>query len=84
MWDAQGHIRRLDDLMTTEWGIDVEGWTITAATAISGDGQTIAGYGINPDGQTQGFVVTVPAPSAITVLVLGLTAMRMSRRRQSR
>jgi hypothetical protein len=34
-----------------------EGWLIFSVTAMSGDGRTLAGFGLNPDGFLEGFVV---------------------------
>jgi uncharacterized membrane protein len=84
VWDVDGRVRRLDDMLTTDWHIDLTGWQLTSATGVSGDGQTIAGYGINPAGQQQGFVVTIPAPSVATVAVLSLITGAMLRRRKAR
>jgi hypothetical protein len=33
------------------------GWRIGSLNAISGDGKTLAGYGINPNGDVEGFVL---------------------------
>lgn len=84
LWDAQGNIRRLDEFVRVGLGLDIPGWTLTAATGISGDGRTIAGYGVNPSGLTQGFVVTVPAPSAPVAVLLGLSGGATLRRRRGR
>lgn len=40
------------------------GWRLTSATAISPDGQFIAGDGTNPQGRAEGWIVRVPAPTA--------------------
>jgi uncharacterized membrane protein len=41
-------------------GVSIEGWQLTMATAVSPDGQSIAGIGINPDGNTEGWVARLP------------------------
>lgn len=33
------------------------GWTVWAMSAVSADGSTLAGYGANPNGQVEGFVI---------------------------
>lgn len=54
--DAFNGIRNLKDVLTNG-GIDMTGWELTAATAISTDGSVIVGYGINPDGQQEAWVI---------------------------
>lgn len=60
------------------------GWTLIGAQAINDNGQ-IVGYGTNPLGQSDAFLLTldVPEPSACTMLVggLGLLGAVIRRRR---
>jgi len=43
-------------------GINMTGWTLNFANSLSDDGQVIAGYGVNPSGQTQAWVARIPLP----------------------
>jgi probable HAF family extracellular repeat protein len=45
-------------------GLDVSDWTLNSATAISSDGFTIVGNGINPAGQYEGWVANL-SPEAV-------------------
>ncbi len=54
--DAFNGVRNLKDVLTGA-GIDMTGWTLTAATAISADGSVIVGYGTNPSGQQEAWVI---------------------------
>lgn len=52
-------------------GLDLTGWTLTDAVAVSADGLTIAGNGINPLGFEEGWVATiVPEPSGMVMVSL--------------
>ncbi|WP_145245506.1 hypothetical protein [Aeoliella mucimassa] len=79
--DGQLHI--LQDWLSDEWGLaeELEGWTLTSAAAISANGQTIAGAGVNPDGEYASWVVTlpVPEPGACGLLAASLLAFALYR-----
>jgi hypothetical protein len=49
IWDRQHGWRNLKLVLLTEYGMtQADGWTMALAGAISADGQTIAGRGVNP------------------------------------
>ena len=52
-------------------GLDVSGWSLTSANAISADGFTIVGDGTNPLGQREAWVANLspePVPEPLTIL----------------
>ncbi len=81
IWYADGSSRLLSDLFS-ELGLDLGGMSLIEATAISADGLTIAGRGINPDGRFEGWVAHIPAPGAGSALIFGCLALARRRRTQ--
>lgn len=75
LWTAGDGIRLLRDILAADLGLDLTGWTLESATGISDDGLTIVGTGINPNGDTEAFIATLPEPGALTVMVLGVPAL---------
>lgn len=81
LWSPGGSLRILqDELLHAGLAGDLAGWTLHAATDISADGKTIVGYGTNPSGQIEAWIVTVPEPASIGLLCICLLA-RVGRRR---
>jgi uncharacterized membrane protein len=82
IWTPSFGMEFLSDYLLRN-GIQVpSGWTLLNATAVSADGMTIAGWGSNASTGSEGFVVTIPAPSSLVLLGAGsvLAARRRSRR----
>ncbi len=53
LWDEQRGMRDLADVLQLDYGLDLAGWNLGQATAISDDGTTIIGNGTNPDGDSE-------------------------------
>jgi probable HAF family extracellular repeat protein len=93
LWDATAGMRRLDDVLV-EAGVDLTGWTLATASAISSDGLAIVGVGSNPAGEVEGWLVILPTAAAVPALaplsvwalalVLGLFGARGVVRRATR
>jgi uncharacterized membrane protein len=70
IWDMRG-MRKLQDVLA-DVGVETTGWRLQEATSISADGMVIAGFGVNPQGVTEAFVITlVPEPGTAVILVCG-------------
>ena len=65
IWDAPNGMRNLRDVLVDDYGVDLTGWTLTWALGLSADGLTISGYGINPDGNMEAWVVVIPGPGDV-------------------
>jgi probable HAF family extracellular repeat protein len=61
IWDAANGIRKLQDVLTS-YGLNLTGWTLQSAPAISADGRTIVGYGINPSGNREAWIARLGTP----------------------
>lgn len=63
IWDQEHGMRQLHAVLTDEYALDLQGWTL-GARAITPDGRTIVGSGINPKGQREGWIVHLGPPCA--------------------
>ena len=58
LWTAAAGLKTINSLLTGQ-GVSLEGWTLSTATGISGNGKVIVGYG-NHNGATEGWFVRFP------------------------
>jgi probable HAF family extracellular repeat protein len=85
VWDAGHGMRSVSDILTAQ-GVDLTGWMLTNATAISADGTTVVGNGINPRGQSEAWlanITAVPEPSATALTGLAWATVNSSRKRRA-
>lgn len=54
----------LDSFITSRGAVIPAGWALNVASVVSSDGNTIYGWGFNPDGQIEMFKVDLHAPTA--------------------
>jgi len=60
IWTERDGMRSLKELLETRYEADLTGWQLIEARGISDDGHTIVGWGLNPDGNREGFVIRLP------------------------
>lgn len=58
IWDAVSGTRRLQDVLSTAYALDLTGWNLQEVRAISADGRTIAGIGLH-DARPEGWVARI-------------------------
>jgi probable HAF family extracellular repeat protein len=81
IWDTKRGTRLLEDVLVNEYGLgdELAGWSLVSASAISANGSVIAGMGVNPAGEFQGWVVFIPEPSTF-LIAMWLPAFLLLRR----
>jgi hypothetical protein len=60
MWDAEHGTRSVEAVLNSEFTAGIKGWNLIRATAVSDEGHTILGYGTNPSGQMEGWILRLP------------------------
>ena len=60
--DGANGLQHLQDILASSYGVELTGWSLTKALALSTDGTTLVGYGTHY-GQTEAWIATVPEPS---------------------
>lgn len=69
IWTEAGGMLRLADLLLANGATALDGWTLESALAISPDGRSVAGYGINPLGQVEAYKASI-----VTYIFTGFSA----------
>jgi uncharacterized membrane protein len=83
IWRPHLGMQGLHQVLSEEYGLDLSGWRLEAATDISADGLTIVGIGTGPRGVTEGWVVVLPEPQVLW-LVAGTIAVMLHRHQRLR
>ena len=74
IWTEKEGLRPLENVLTQELGLDLQGWEVQRATAVSGDGRVITGWGRNPKGLREAWRAVLKA--APRDLIVNSTADR--------
>ena len=88
VWDAENGMRSIRDVLENDYASDMQGWVLLSATGISDDGSVITGYGLNPDGFQEAWVVeysAVPLPNTVWLMltgVIGIATLRFKMQKQ--
>lgn len=61
VWDDVNGLRSVQDILEDDFDLDLTGWHLFGAL-ISADGTVLAGGGINPSGDPEGWVASLPIP----------------------
>jgi hypothetical protein len=83
LWDPTHGTRDLKDVLANEYGLDLTGWALSDAVGISADGLTLVGNGINPSGEAEAWIATIPEPNTALLLMTGVLGLATSRRRRA-
>ena len=61
LWE-NGNAYILQEILASRYGLESKllGWTLFWGSGVSGDGKTIVGFGRNPNGHTEAFMVKLP------------------------
>jgi len=79
LWTSDDGMVCIQELLENRYNLNLDGWTLYDAIDISNDGRTIVGIGLNPYGNWEGWIATIPEPS--TLLLFGIGAMLLRKRR---
>lgn len=62
IWDTQNGTRSLHEVLVA-LGVNLTGWQLSEARAISANGNIIVGFGKNPSGQTEAWIANLSPPT---------------------
>lgn len=81
IWDQTYQMRNLRDMLVNNFGLDLTGWTLNSARAISTDGTTIVGYGVNPSGFQEAWRAVIPEPSVLSLMMFAFSTGLLCKKR---
>jgi hypothetical protein len=75
IWDAAHGMRKLSDVLTNNYGLNLGSMRLAGATGISDDGHTITGVAVDSVGAVCGFAAVIPEPGTLSLLAAGVLVM---------
>jgi uncharacterized membrane protein len=81
IWSAATGIRDVKQLLLSLGLTSVANWNLINAQSISADGTTMAGFGIDPAGNQEGWVATIPGCGTAVPVFMGMWMVGMRKRR---
>ena len=69
IWTARKGIRRLQDVLVANFGLNLDGWTLASVLGISSDSTSLAmvGGGINPEGEFEAWLAVLPGRQKVAI-----------------
>ncbi len=83
VWDSIHGIRVFQGILTGECGLDLAGWQLNSIAAVTPDGKTFVGSGIDPAGNSEAWIAVIPEPASPVLWLVGV-AVFCRRRSKSR
>ena len=73
IWEQTHGTRSLRGVLVNDYGVSaaLNGWILSFASAISADGSTVVGQGINPTGKNEAWIARIGTTPVIVVLTHG-------------
>ncbi len=86
VWTQATGMRKVQDVLVNDYGLGaaLAGWRIQRIDDVSDDGLVLVGNGLNPAGQSEGFAIVIPEPSAMILVVTALAITAAAFRRRAR
>jgi hypothetical protein len=60
VWDAANGLRSLRKVLELDYGLDLYGWTVSEAAAVSADGRVVVGHAFDSANRRRAFRATLP------------------------
>jgi probable HAF family extracellular repeat protein len=79
IWDAVHGVRSVQQVLTNDFGLNLAGWSLGGASAVSPDGGAIVGSGTDPSGKDEAWLAVIPEPGTGLLVSMGLMCLVVAR-----